>query len=213
MLKVNEVKLQLQSGLSEYFSIVGFTYRKANNEFIRDRGDFRDRIHLTLTSFNGSISLRIFIYLKYKPLEKILMDLLGIKREITIGNEAEIILNRRNNIDEDCIKLSVFLMDDQDVTTAIDMLKRYSRLLIFPYFEKYSEIENLEKLFNNEPFEEHPVDIGGNTDYRCFRGLILADMVGNKNKAVVDFYDKLILRCPEESILEYKKLKKYLNLE
>lgn len=213
MLKVKEVKLKIFEGVKEYFNVNGFVHKKTNDEFVREVGKMKQIVFLSFTSFSSEILVRIWLYIKHKEIEDIYTKITGKKDYSTIGNEIGELFSSRNGRDYHSSRgLSFVLQEDDDIFLAIEDLKRYYENIMSPYFDKYLNLVELDGIFNNEPYDFIPVDIGSSPGSRASKGLIIARLLDkNIYDNLISIYDVKILKGSESCLKNYEKVKEYLK--
>jgi hypothetical protein len=206
------IKENLATEINRYLEVDGFVYKKASNEFVSSRGDRILIFNMLLTSWSDHYSLSLRLYISHKKIEKVYEDILGKSHRLTIGNTIERISKSPDGREVINGNMAILLIQDADISTAADTLKRYYDEIAKPYFDLYQTLSSIDDIVNNPPFDFCPAHVGGNFDDRCIKGLIVARLVDNLNyDRLVAIYDEKIKETRDSNSIEnYYKVKDYL---
>lgn len=211
-LSSKEIKESIAIQLSERLKKDGFFYKKGNNEFVSNKGNFSYIFNMLLTAWNDHYSLSVRLYISQKEIEQVYERILGKSHKLTIGNTIERILKSPDGREVVNADMSIIIFQTDDIEAAAETLEKYYTDIAKPYFEKYQTLYAVNEIINNPPFDYCPAYVGGNFDERCMKGLIAARLVNNENyQKLVTKYDEVIKETRSiDSIENYNKVKEYL---
>lgn len=206
------IKEKLASQFNEYLTKDGFVYKKANNEFVSNKGDCLFIFNMLLTRWNDHYSLGVRLYVSQKKVEQVYEHVLGKSHKLTIGNSIERISKSPDGREVKNGDMVILLIHDEDIEAAVETLKRYYDDIAKPYYDMYQTLAAVNDIINNAPFDYCPAHVGGNFDDRCIKGLIVARLVNNPNyDRLMDIYDEKIKETMDlTSIENYNKVREYL---
>jgi hypothetical protein len=212
-LKVDEIRQKVSSHLSEKFNKDNFSFSKTNSWFIKSTEKFDQILYLLIHSRSDHYAIEPQIYIRYKQVEKLLKKIIGNTNGITMGDSISVIYNSPDGRKIVRNSMEILLLQNEDIESAVETIGQYYIDIAIPYFDKYIDIDSLDDIFNKPPFEYTPADVGGMTDDRCMRGLIIARLSNNPNyQELLTTYDQTIKRTMnQQSIDDYNKVKDYLN--
>lgn len=90
--------------------------------------------------------------------------------------------------------------------------KRYKKMLPYAldYIKKYSDIKEIDKLYNDDPFNEHnPNCSGRNTHYII--GLISSFLCNHNYEQIKGIYSELIKKTNEDAIADFQTIVDFLE--
>lgn len=212
-LKAQEVKDRIASGLTIQMIMEGFTYKKSTNEYKRTDGEFTYFFRIEQLLWSDHYSIDVQLEISQKQVESLVEKILGKQRhKFTIGADVGRI---RLSPDGRRIvngNLQFILLFEGDIEAAIETLNKYYIDIAKPYFKKYSSLNALDDIMNNEPFSYCPAHVGGMFYERCLKGLIVAKLVQNPRYAeLVTIYNEEIEETyNDEFIATYKQVRDYL---
>jgi hypothetical protein len=213
-LKAKEIKENISLHLQEILSDDGFVYKKTRNEFSSTIKSFTYTFNIEQVAWSTSFSLGVRLYVSQKQIEFILEQIIGKQRhKITMGGEIGRIYKTPDGREIVNGDLSIWLRQDEDIEAAIESLKWYYEDIAKPYFKRYNNLNAIDDIMNNPPFEHCPAHVAGNFYERCMKGLIVARLVNNPDyEKLAAIYDEEIKgTMSEELIGEYKKVRDYLR--
>ncbi|MDB4921873.1 hypothetical protein [Mucilaginibacter sp.] len=217
-LKVKDIKEYILIHFGKLMTDNGFLYKKTDNEFFCSKGDYTYIFNMPLTSWSRSYELSVRLFIKQKRIENVYESILGKSHGLTLNQE----MIERIYYSPDGRKIvkgdgmGIWLVKDNDIINAVDILNIYYNKIAKPYFERFSTLGAFDDFMNNPPFDHSPAYIGSTTNERCMKGLIVAKLVNNPNyEKLVAIYDELIKRTlsdvQPDSITNYNKVKEYLE--
>jgi hypothetical protein len=213
-LKANQIKQEIALKLNDLFFNEGFVYKKTTNEFRLSKGDYTYIFFIEQVAWTNSFSINVHLYISQKQIESILEKIIGKQRhKLTFIQDIGRIYKSPDGRKIFNGDLSIWLSQDEDVESAIESLGWYFKDVAKPYFAKYDNLNAIDNIVNNPPFNHSPAHVGSNFDFRCMKGLIAARLVNNpKYEELVSIYDEGIKGTMDsESIENYYKVRDYLK--
>jgi hypothetical protein len=212
MLKVKEIKEIIAFELGGLMDKDGFIYKKTDNELVCRKGDYTYIFNMLITYWTTYYSLDIRLFINQKKIEDIYESIVGKSYKQTLGAEIGVIYSSPDGRKVTNNTLHLLLEKNEDIPVAINTLKEYYELIAMPYFERYSNLEVIDDIMNNPPFEHNPAHVGGTSANRYMKGLIVAKLVDNSSyENLVSTYDEAIKRTMDEDSIEaYHNVREYL---
>jgi hypothetical protein len=212
-LKAQEVKDRIASGLTLQMITEGFTYKKSTNEYKRTDGDYTYFFRIEQVLWSDHYSIDVHLEINQKKIETVVEKILGKQRhKFTIGADIGRIKLSPDGRTIVNGGLQFILLFEGDIEAAIETLYQYYTDIAKPYFKKYSSLDALDDIMNNEPFAHCPAHVGGMFYERCLKGLIVAKLVGNPryDELVAIYNEEIKETFNEEFITTYKQVRDYL---
>lgn len=211
-LKTKEVKESIATGLMKTLIPEGFLFKKTSNQFEKVQGDYTSIFNILITAWGNCYSIEVRLYISQKQIEHIYESIVGKSHRLTLGNTIDRIYSSPDGRKVVNGNLGIKIYFDEDIEAAVESIENYYKTIAKPYFEKYQTLSAIDDIMNNPPFEHNPADVGGNSDDRYMKGLIVARLVNNsKYEQLVATYDEAIKRTMNtESIENYYKVREYL---
>lgn len=216
-LKAQEIKDRISSELNLKFVTEGYTYKKSTNEFKRSIGNYTYFFSIDQLAWSDHFSINVRINISERRIEDILEKILGRQRHrLTLGGDIATIKfspDGRKVVNQ---SLSIIILFEEDIVAAVETLYRYYTDIVKPFFERYDNLEAIDDIINNEPYNHIPAHFGGNCDDRCMKGLIVAKLVNNpRYNELVTIYNEEMKETfrdfRQEAIENYNKVRDYLK--
>jgi hypothetical protein len=211
--KGNEIKEKIAVQLENKLTKDGFIYKKTMNEFLCKKDDYKYMFILEQLSWGDHYSIDVRLAISQKQIETILEKIIGkLRFKYTFWQDLARIYKSPDGRQIVNGNLAILLIQDEDITAAVETLEGYYENIAKPYFKRYDSLEAIDDIINNPPFEYCPADVGSGFDDRCMKGLIVARLVNNpKYDELVTIYDEEIKgTMNEEAIENYYKVRDYL---
>ena len=211
-LKTKDVKESIATGLMGKLMPESFLFKKTNNQFEKTQGDYTSIFNILITAWSNCYSIEVRLYISQKKIEHIYESIVGKSHKLTLGNTIDRIYASPDGRKVVNSNLLIRIYFDEDIAAAVESMENYYKTIAKPYFEKYQTLSAIDDIINNPPFEHNPAHVGGNSDDRYMKGLIVARLVNNPNyEQLVVTYDEAIKRTMnEESIENYRKVREHL---
>lgn len=139
----------------------------------------------SMTHREKGFTIEPYLDIINKPIENFYMKVttrklikLGDLR--TIGNRvADIIANTNEEYNVRSKELNIFLLGEEDINNAANILINYFKTVALPYFEKNANWQALDRIFNSN-ISKSSVHVNVEAD-KGIRGLIVAKILGRKD--------------------------------
>lgn len=214
MVKVADIKSAIVKDFGIFMSDLGFVFKKTDNQFIYNIGDYSYIFNMLITSWSDSSSISVRLFVVQKAIEQVYKEILGKSGEFTLYQNMleRIYYSPDGRVNGKGESLGIWIQRDEDMIKANTTLRKYYDEIAKPYFSKFTSLRAFDDYINNMPFDYSPAYVGGTTANRCIKGLIVARMVNNSNyQNLVDTYDEIIKETPKESMDNYLKVRDYLS--
>jgi hypothetical protein len=211
-MRKGDIEERIVKQISDKLTREGYVYKKSNNWFIYNKGDFEYIIYILLHSRRGHYAIELFLFIRQKKVEQILRKIIGSTTNITMGNTLGVIYNTSDGKQVKHNLMEILLLEEADIDAAAETIEKLYESIMKRYFKKYENLESINNIMNNPPFDYNPANVGGMFDERCMRGLIIAKLINNpKYDQLVEKYDEAIKETMnQESIDNYNEVKNYL---
>lgn len=216
-LKAHEIKDRISAELNLKLITEGFTYKKTANEFTRRSGNYTHIFSIDQLAWSDHYSINVRLYVSEKQIENTLEKVVGKQRNrFTLGGDIAVIKfcpDGRKVINQ---TLSIIVLFEEDIDAAVEALYQYYTEVGNPFFKRYNNLEAIDDIFNNEPYDCLPGHVSGNYDSRCMKGLIVAKLVNNlRYEELVAIYDEGMNETfkdfRQDAIGNYNRVKEYLK--
>ncbi|MBO9567170.1 MAG: hypothetical protein J7621_30635 [Niastella sp.] len=211
--KAKDIKNLIALQLGPKMNQASFFHKKTNNEFVYTGVEYDYIFNMLLTQWSDHYSLDVRLWIRQKKVEKLLQSILGKRHDVTIGNTIERIFFSPDGREVKNGSLGILLIQDQDIEAAVETLDRYFDTIAMLYFNRYDNLEAINDIINNPPFDYSPAHVGGGLADRCMRGLIIAKLQNNPQYNDLGIiYDEAIKKTMSaDSIDKYRKVKECLG--
>lgn len=183
MATMNTLKKAVVDALEPRLRERGFSLRKSKTWFVRRRGDATDKFQLVCLDAKPGLRLQPNVGMRIESVENIFHRTSRWEPEYqkdtpTLGAPIGAL---RGGTNSSC---DILVEELADVPRAVVELERLFREVALPYYERFSDLCEIDRVLNDEPNARTPHR--GMNWLRCATGLIVARLVGRPN------YDELV---------------------
>ena len=158
-----------------FFDEKEFKFLKTKKTFIKNK----DKKIRQLIRFedHGGFFFEITYGIHFKIIEQKLSDLYDVKKS---SDSLTIFVNTLNSNISEGDNGFFYVETEGQINSSLEQVRRLCNNTIYPYFDKYSDLESLDDLINNQPLKTRAI---GNDFYQnhildiVFSGLIVAKVL------------------------------------
>ena len=215
-MNIKDVSDELLSRIHDSFKEFDFVLNKSQSEFKRNVNDCTQIVDLFFYKRGNIITIQPEIRIKEHHIEKVYKTISEIKGRpyLTLGNHLfEIVkyIDDGKEIDESEEETRDWLIeDDNDINKLVEIIPKYLKETILPYFDQNSSVPRVDELLNKYPRQ---ISIH-NVVYplRANIAIIAAKLNQNpKFDELVEIYDEELLDAEETYRKEFVRLKSELK--
>ncbi len=211
-LKSEEIKDRIAKEVGFLIANEGFSYKKTNNWFIKTKGDIENIFQMLFHTRTDHYAIEIFLYIRHKKVEKILRRIIGDSTNITLGNTLGVIFNSPDGREVVHNNMEILLIENADIEAACESISFFFQGIARTYFEQFENLEAIDDIVNNAPFDYTPANVGGTFGDRCMRGLVINRLLKKENfiDLIAIYNDEIKGTLNEQIIAEYEKVRDFL---
>lgn len=197
---------EIYSHTLKFFEDRKYKLVKSKNTFEKKQGDFKFKIRLLSHTRSTETAIEMFAYIEHIPTAKIYKKATGFTLLSTIGNEIGMIENNDDNKINNSFYHDIIMLSEDEIPDASKEIMILFDTVAEPYFEKYGNLETVDKVLNDNP---DVISVHRNDQYNRYSlGLIVAKLNNRKNyESLEKKYDKLIKEMSEMYIERYSQVK------
>ncbi|HAT66215.1 MAG TPA: hypothetical protein DCS66_16735 [Flavobacteriaceae bacterium] len=209
------LKNNLLDSLIPVFSKYGFQINKKESAFKRVSKDSIQIFDFFIYKKNNQITIKSFIKIKITKIEDLYRRIVGDKDRpyMTLGNNVLDIVEYQKNEDKDKFEkkpLPKWLIENaEDVSILTKLISNYLEDFILVYFNKFSSIQSVDRLLN-----ENPKEISVHNyiyPLRSCIAILAAKINSNENFInLVKIYEEEMKNAEEPYKSDFIKIKEYL---
>lgn len=215
-MNIKDVSDELLSQIHDSFKEFDFVLNKGQSEFKRNANNCTQIVDLFFYKRNKIITIQPEIRIKEHHIEKIYQTISQIKDRpyLTLGNHLFKIVKYIDNaieIDESEEETKDWLVeDDNDISKLVEVIPKYLKQTILPYFDQNSSVPRVDELLNKYPRELSIHNVM--YPLRANIAIIAAKLNHNpKFDELLEIYDEELLDAEETYREEFLRLKRELK--
>lgn len=210
MIKLKETQNLFYDKVDNTIAQSNFKLYRSSNKAERKRDGFLNKINFGFISRSNTTILNINISIWCLKLNDLYYEITGSKLGMTIGNTLRLIIEQ----DDDVMQVKPFWELDVTNEHSIDKVAykfiEWMESDISPYFENYSNIQEIDKAFN-----KNPLAMTRHTSkqfQRCTVGLLAAYLNNNNDlKRLLELYDNEMQTGGYSFVEEHFDVSKYIR--
>lgn len=215
-MNIKDVSNELLSRIHDSFKEFDFVLNKSQSEFKRNVNDCTQIVDLFFYKKGQFITIKPEIRIKEHQIEKIYRAVSQIKDRpyLTLGNHLfEIVkyIDHGIELDDSEEEIRDWLVEDEDdISKLVEIIPKYLKATILPYFDQNSSISRVDELLNKYPRELSIHNVM--YPLRANIAIIAAKLNHNpKFDELVEIYDEELLDAEETYREEFVRLKRELK--